>query len=125
MYIDSSFYNKLQELHAIKFNWRTNCCGTFVGKMLEHMYQKDFLSEFKDKLKDEKTNSLLIASKGGWHNILTNVGFVKRNDRAMYAGDVVVCENAIGIYDGTKGLFAGGSFRNKGRITDCYIYTEK
>ena len=43
----------------------------------------------------------------------------------MYAGDVVICENAIGIYDGTKGLFAGGSFRNKGRITDCYIYTEK
>ena len=125
MYIDHTFYNKLQELHNTKFNWRTNCCGVFVGKMLEFMYKKDFLSEFKDKLKDEKTNADLIQSKGGWHKILTDVGFVQRTDGSMYVGDVVICENAIGIYDGTKGLFAGGAFRSRGTITNVYHYTEK
>ena len=71
-------------------------------------------------LSDEKTNSLLITSKGGWHNILTSAGFVKRNDRAMYAGDVVICENAIGIFDGTNGLFAGRAIRRRNKLTDSY-----
>jgi hypothetical protein len=83
------------------------------------------LAEFKGKVKDEDTNANLIKSKGGWHTVLSTAGFAKRNDTAIYAGDVVLCENAIGIYDGTKALFAGGAFRSKDKITDVYYYTEK
>jgi hypothetical protein len=124
-YIDSTFYSKLEKLHKIKFDWRTNCCGFFVGKVLEHIHKKDFLAEFRDKVKDEQTNWDLIKSKGGWHSVLINSGFVKRNDKIMYPGDVVICENAIGISDGYKGLFSGGTFRSRTEITDVYYYSEK
>lgn len=89
------------------------------------MYKKDFLSEFRDKVKDEQTNAELIKSKGGWHSVLTNAGFIRRQDKTMYPGDVVIAENAIGISDGYKGLFSGGAFRGKDKITDVYYYTEK
>jgi len=126
MYIDSSFYNKLSQLHNVKFDWQTNNCGMFVGKMLQFMYGKDFLSEYVDKCLDEKTSWKLIYQKGGWHNILVNAGFTKRTDNAIYVGDVVISDNnAIGIYDGSKGLFAGGAFRDRNKITSVYYYTEK
>lgn len=126
MYIDSSFYSKLSELHNVKFDWQTNNCGMFVGKMLQFMYGKDFLSDYVGKCLDEKTSWKLIYQKGGWHNILTNAGFTKRTDNAIYVGDVVISDiNAIGIYDGSKALFAGGAFRDRNKITSVYYYTEK
>lgn len=123
MYIDSSFYNKLSELHRVKFNWATNNCGYFVGKMLKYMYNKDFLAEFDGKCIDQKSSLNIVSQNGGWYAILTKAGFSKRTDKAVYVGDVVICENAIGIYDGTKALFAGGTFRTKDKITDVYYYT--
>ena len=125
MYIDSTFYKKLEELHKRKFDWQTNNCGFFVGYMLQFMYGKDFLRDFIDKCKDKETSFDLIKQRGGWHNVLTNAGFTKRQDNSMYAGDVVISENAIGISDGIKGLFAGGTYRSKEKITDVYYYTEK
>jgi hypothetical protein len=125
MYIDHTFYNKLQELHTQKFDWQTNNCGFFVGKMLQFMYKKDFLIDFADKCTDEKTSFALIEQKGGWNKVLNDAGLVKREDKSIYVGDVVLCENAIGIYDGTKALFAGGVFRRKPAITSAYYYMEK
>ncbi len=124
MYIDNTFYHKLQELHMQEFDWKNNNCGFFVGKMLQFMYKKDFLKDFADKCTDEKTSFDLIQAKGGWHKVLTDAGLVKRKDNAIYVGDVVLCENAIGIYDGTKALFAGGAFRRKTAITSAYYYKE-
>jgi len=124
MYIDHTFYNKLEQLHKEKFDWKTNNCGFFVGKMLEYMYKKDFLSEFSGKCTDEKTSFDLINQKGGWDNVLNEAGLVKRQDKSIYVGDVVLCENAIGIYDGTKALFAGGAFRRKAAITSAYYFKE-
>jgi len=125
MNIDSSFYNKLEELHKAKFDWEKNNCGFFVGYMLQFMYGKDFLSDFIGKCKDEKSAFRLIEEKGGWHSVLTSAGLIKRNSSVIQAGDVVISDRAIGIYDGRKGLFAGGAFRNRERITDAYYYTEK
>jgi hypothetical protein len=125
MYIDSTFYTKLSELHKEKFDWSKNNCGFFVGKMLKHMYGKDFLSEYIDKCVDEKASWRLIFQKGGWHGVLSSAGFSKREDNAIYVGDVVIAENAIGIFDGNKALFAGGAFRDRNKITSVYYYTEK
>jgi len=124
-YIDSKFYSKLEELHKKKFDWETNNCGFFVGYMLKYLYNKDFLADFIGKCKDKETSFNLINEKGGWHNVLTSAGFKKREEKVMYPGDVVISENAIGISDGYKGLFAGGAFRPKNQITDVYYYTEK
>jgi hypothetical protein len=122
--IDSSFYKKLEELHGKKFDWGTNNCGFFVGYMLQFMHGKDFLREFVDKCTDKETSFNLIKQKGGWHKVLSDAGLVKRQDDAMHVGDVVICENAIGIFDGYKGLFAGGVFRSREKITDVYYYLE-
>jgi hypothetical protein len=56
---------------------------------------------------------------------LSSAGFSKREDNAIYVGDVVIAENAIGIFDGNKALFAGGAFRDRNKITSVYYYTEK
>lgn len=125
MSVNSSFYKKLEELHKRKFDWSTNNCGFFVGYMLNFMYGKDFLSEFKDKCKDKETSFSLIMQKGGWHKVLTDAGLVKREDKSMFAGDVVISDNAVGMSDGYRGLFAGGAFKTREEITDVYYYTEK
>lgn len=123
--MDSSFYKKLEELHKKEFDWQTNNCGLFVGKMLRFMYGKDFVKDFIGKCIDEKSSWKLIEEKGGWHNILINAGFVKRSNNSLFAGDVVIAENAIGISDGYNGFFAGGKHRPRSQITDVYYYTEK
>ena len=124
MYIDSTFYNKLQELHRLPFDWETHNCGLFTAKMLEFMYNKDFSSDFVGKCTSKEAAFALIAEKGGWHNVLVSAGFVKRTDDSMYAGDVVLCENALGISDGYKGLFAGRVFRSRDKIEAVYQYNE-
>jgi len=88
------------------------------------MYKKDFLSDFSGKCTDEKTSFDLINQKGGWESVLNEAGLVKRQDKSIFVGDVVLCENAIGIYDGTKALFAGGAFRRKASITSAYYFKE-
>jgi len=123
--IDSAFYKKLEELHSKKFDWETNNCGFFVGYMLKYLHNKDFLNDFIGKCKDKETSFRLIHQRGGWHNVLTDAGLCKRENGVMHVGDVVISENAIGISDGYKGLFAGGAFRSKKQITDVYYYTEK
>jgi hypothetical protein len=125
MNIDSTFYKKLEELHRRKFDWSTNNCGFFVGYMLNFMYGKDFLSEFKNKCSDKDSAFSLIEQRGGWHKVLTDAGFIKRQDKSMFPGDVVIADNAIGMSDGYKGLFAGGAFRPREKITDVYYYSEK
>ncbi len=124
-YIDSTFYKKLEELHKQQFDWKTNNCGLFVGRMLQFLYKKDFVKDFIGKCLDEKTSFKLIEEKGGWHNVLTSAGLVKRQDKTLFPGDVVICENAIGISDGFNGFFAGGKLRSKNQITDVYFYSEK
>ena len=124
MYIDSSFHNKLHELHVKPFDWTTNNCGIFVGHMLEHMYSKDFLSSYLDKCIDETSSMQIISDAGGWDNILASAGFEKRTDDTIHVGDVVLAENGIGIWDGSKGLFAGRAFRRRDNIASTYFYKE-
>jgi hypothetical protein len=112
-------------LQKNQFDWKTNNCGLFVGRMLEFLYKKNFVRDFIGKCLDEKTSFKLIEEKGGWHNVLTSAGFVKRQDKTLFPGDVVISENAIGISDGFNGFFAGGKLRSKNQITDVYFYLEK
>ena len=120
MTFDSSFYNKLQELHQQKFDWKTNNCGLFVAEIYKSIYNKDFASMFSGDYNDEQSAFDYVKSKGGWDNILTSCGLKKRTENTIYVGDVVLCENAIGIFDGTNALFAGKAFRRRNKITDAY-----
>ena len=120
MNFDSSFYNKLSELHNKKFDWKTNNCGLFVGEVLKLMYNRDFNHTFMSDYSDEKSAFDYIQNKGGWHSVLSSVGLKKRENDTICVGDVVICEKAIGIFDGNNALFAGGAFRRRNKITEAY-----
>jgi hypothetical protein len=120
MNFDSSFYNKIQELHQIKFDWKTNNCGLFAAEIYKFLYKKDFSKDFSGDYYDEVSAFQFIENKGGWDNILKSCGLKKRQDGIICIGDVVLCEKAIGIFDGTNALFAGKAFRRRNKITDAY-----
>jgi len=120
MTFDSSFYNKLQELHQKEFCWKTNNCGLFVAEVYKNIHNRDFASEFAGDYYDEESAYKYIEYKGGWDNILKSCGLKKREDGVICIGDVVLCEKAIGIFDGTNAIFAGKAFRRRNKITDAY-----
>lgn len=125
--MNSEFYNILQEYHGVPFDWKTNNCGLFVAKIYTRLYNKDFVSMFTADYDDEKSAFEYLNSKGGYDAILLSLGFEKRQDGKIFAGDIVVCENAIGIYDGGIGLFAGSAYRRRAKLESAYYYnnTEK
>lgn len=120
MNFDSSFYKKLQELHQKKFDWKTNNCGLFVAEVYKTIHNKDFASLFNGDYNDEKSGFEYIQNKGGWDTVLKSCGLSKREDGIILMCDVVLCEKAIGIFDGTNALFAGGAYRRRNKITDAY-----
>lgn len=125
MKADTLFYNTLLEHHKQPFDWKTNNCGLFVAKIYSKLLNKDFVSDFDGDYHDKETAFDYIKAKGGWENILCNAGFAKRTGKDIHAGDIVICENAIGVYDGFKGLFAGGAVRKYSRIESAYHYTKE
>jgi hypothetical protein len=122
---DSRLYKALAECHSIPFDWKTNNCGLFVANVFSKLYDIDIAEGLRGQYDDEASAFEFIKSLGGWDVILTNRGFVKRQKGRIYPGDVVISENALGIYDGYRGLFAGGAFRERNKITDAYTYLEK
>jgi hypothetical protein len=120
MTFDSSFYNKLQELHQKKFDWKTNNCGLFVAEIYKAIYNRDFANMFAGDYYDKESAYKYVETKGGWDNILKSAGLSKREDGTILIGDVVLCEEAIGIFDGTNAIFAGKAFRRRNKITDAY-----
>jgi hypothetical protein len=120
MYYDSTFFNKLSELHKEKFDWKSNNCGLFVARVFNYIHHKDYESIFSGEYHDELSAFKYVKSKGGWDSILKSCGLKEREDSKILIGDVVLCENAIGIFDGTNGLFAGGAIRRRNKLTHAY-----
>ena len=120
MIFDSKFYNKLAALHSKDFDITTNNCGLFVGAVYKEIYNIDLLSSFSIVYSNEAEAFEYIKSRGGWDTILTELNFKKRLDDHIHIMDIVICENAIGIFDGTNGLFAGRATRRRNKLTDSY-----
>ena len=125
MNTDSTFYKTIEQYYKQPFNWKTHNCGLFVGKVYTKMYNKDFVTPFMGYYNDESSARQYVEDNGGWDTMLKTNGFIKRENNSMTAGDVVVCDNAIGIYDGNLGLFAGGAYRRRSKLKTAYYYTEK
>ena len=125
MITDSRLYKALIECHNIPFDWKTNNCGLFVANVFNKLYGIDIANGLRGQYEDEKSAFQFVKNLGGWDIILTSKGFVRRKNDAIYIGDVVISENALGIFDGYRGLFAGGVFRERNKITDAYEYLEK
>lgn len=124
MNIDSTYHKAVDEQMRVPFDWKTNNCGLFVANIYSKITGKDYVSMFKGDYVDEKSAFQYVKDNGGWEKILINAGFTKREDGNIQRGDVIVCENAIGIFDGRFGLFAGGAYRRRNKIEAAYYLQE-
>ena len=118
---DSKFFSVLEAEHKIQFDWTKNNCGLFVARVYKQITGYDYESLFVGNYNDKYSAFDYIKQKGGYEKILTDLGFSKRSNNIIHTGDIVICQNAIGIYDGNKGLFAGGVFRQRNRIKAAYF----
>lgn len=124
MKIDGEYYKAVSEQRSKPFDWKTNNCGLFVANIYSKITGKDYVSMFKGDYVDEKSAFEYVKNQGGWQNILVNAGFIKREEGNIQRGDVILCENAIGIFDGRFGLFAGGAYRRRNKIEAAYYIKE-
>ena len=120
MHFDSTFHHKLSELHRAQFDWKKNNCGLFVARVFKYIHNQDFESKFSGDYHDAISGFKYVKNKGGWDSILKSCGLRERENNKIFIGDVVICENAIGVYDGTNGLFAGGAIRRRNKLTHAY-----
>jgi hypothetical protein len=125
MNIDSTFFKIVEEEHSKKFDWETNNCGLFIGHILSRIYNKDFTTGLTGAYTDKDSAFAFIQNLGGWDKILTDRGFIKRTDDKLHRGDVVVAENALGIWVGKRAFFAGGAVRERAKIEAVYYYNEE
>lgn len=126
MNITPHFHNIVSEQLKTPFKYGENDCGLFVHSVYKKAFGIDLASDLVKTYSDELHAIGTILKLGGWDKILVNRGFSKLdNINLIQRGDVVVCENAVGIYVGNcKAVFAGNVERKFDKIESAYRYTK-
>lgn len=124
MDIDSKFFKIVDEEFSKPFDWQTNNCGLFVGRIYSRIYGKDFTKGLKGRYKDEKGAWKFIKRKGGWEKVLPNLGLEEKSVTQLKRGDVVIADNALGIWMGAVAFFAGGATRKRSELETVYHYND-
>ncbi len=118
--VESKFFNAILKYHPEPFDWANNNCGQFVGKVYGDVLERDFVSGLSGSYTDKLSAFHFLHEQGGWDGILTNLGFVRRPEGKLVRGDVVVVENALGLWVGDKALYAGGAYKKRNEVTAAY-----
>jgi len=120
MIINSKFHNAIAIRQNKPFVWGENDCALFVADIYLDVSGIDLAEGIRGLYNTKYDGVRLIVDLGGWDEILVLRGFEKINTNMVKRGDVVISENALGIWIGDKGLFAGGAVKKLEDITDAY-----
>lgn len=125
MIINTKFFDVVASKQALPFVWGSNDCALFVAAIYLEMTGIDLGADVRGTYETEYDGMRKIISMGGWEAILTGRGFIKLpNKNFVKRGDVVVAENALGIWMGTHAIFAGNIVRPMQSITEAYKLEE-
>jgi cell wall-associated NlpC family hydrolase len=122
MQVGLRFFDVVMEESARPFQYGTNDCCTFCISV----YKKAFgieLANPKYNYSDRYHAARVMVKEGRLKGMLETRSFSKINKYHAKPGDVVVCEKALGIWVGTKAVFAGGSYRTLDEVEEVYTYT--
>ena len=121
--INSNFHRAVETKQSQPFQWGVNDCALFVADIYLEVTGKDFAEGIRGTYDTEYYGMRTIVELGGWDEILTERGFSKLSHKNMLTrGDVVVYQNALGIWLGRYAIFAGGSHRPFEDVEDAYTY---
>ena len=109
--INSNFHLAVEKYRALPFAWGSNDCALFVANIYDEAFDIDLAEGIRGTYYDEYHGMRKIVELGGWDKLLTDHGFVKRdNINFVQRGDIVIFENSLGIWLGTwpclRGQFA-------------------
>lgn len=119
--INSAFHDAVKAKMTAPFVWGTNDCALMVADIYLAVTGEDLAEGIRGTYDDEYHAMRTIVELGGWDNILTQRGFVQlSNFNFLQRGDVVISDNALGIWIGNGALFAGGLIRDRSQIVSAY-----
>lgn len=121
MIINSKFHKAVEAKMTAPFVWGQNDCALMVADIYRDVTGVDLAEGIRGTYDSEYTATRKIIQLGGWENILLSRGFSRiENKNYVQRGDVVIAENALGIWIGKTALFAGGVSRDMDQLTAVY-----
>jgi hypothetical protein len=119
--INSTFHEAVKAKMAAPFAWGTNDCALMVADIYHEVTGLDLAEGIRGTYSTEYEAMRKIVELGGWDAILTQRGFTQiDNLNFVQRGDVVISDNALGIWIGRNALFAGGIIRDRNQLTAAY-----
>ena len=118
--ITSTFFAVVDETAKLPFLYGKNDCAQFVATIYRNAFGIELIKNIP-AYGTKYTAYRTIVKLGGWEKLLIDRGFEKTSTPSR--GDVVVCENALGVWLGNnKAIFSGGVFRSMENITAAFKY---
>lgn len=124
MIINSTFFDAIARHQHNPFIWGSNDCALFVANIYLELFGTDLAADVRGTYDTEYDGMRKIIKMGGWDGILSKRNFTKIDTNFVSRGDVVIAENAMGIWVGTYAIFAGNIVRPLTAVTAVYRYKE-
>jgi NlpC/P60 family len=121
MIINSEFHKAVDRKMKEPYSWGKNDCAHFVADIYLEVTGVDIAEGVRGTYDNERDGMRKIVELGGWDKILTDRGFTEITNRNYVSrGDLVIVDNALGIWVGRYAVFAGAKHRKLEAIEKVY-----